>query len=114
MSTLKIVQGEDRVLNLHLTEEDSGADYNLTGATEITVKFKNADLSVLTRTYTASGGVTIVSAVAGKIEIALTDAQTALLYVGEGSIYCTVEFGSTKRIITEGLENSIEVVETPF
>lgn len=114
MSTLKIVQGEDRVLNLHLTEEDSGADYNLTGATEITVKFKNADLSVLTRTYTASGGVTIVSAVAGKIEIALTDTQTALLYVGEGSIYCTVEFGSTKRIITEGLENSIEVVETPF
>lgn len=114
MSTFKIVKGEDRIINLHLTEEDSGADYNLTSATEITVKFKKADLSVLTKTYTASGGVSIVSAVAGKIEVSLTDSETALLYVGEGSIYVTVEFGTTKRIITQGLENSIEVVETPF
>lgn len=114
MSTFKIVKGEDRILNIHLTEEDSGADYNLTGATEITVKFKNADLSVLTRTYTASGGVTIVSDVAGKIQVSLTDAQTSLLYIGEASIYVTVEFGSTKRIITKGLENSIEVLDTPF
>lgn len=114
MSTLKIVQGEDRTLNLHLTEEDSGADYNLTSVTEITVKFKKTDLSVLTKTYSASGGVTVVSAVAGKIEVVLSDSETALLKSGEQSIYCTVEFGTLKRIITKGLENSIEVLETPF
>lgn len=110
---LKIVKGEDRVLNIHISDEDTGGDYDLTSATEITVKFKKTDLSALSKTMGA-GAVSIVSAVAGKIQVTLTDTDTALLLVGDQDIYVEVDIGSAKRIVTEGLENSIEVIATPF
>ena len=111
--TLKIVKGEDRTINIHITEEDTTGDYNLTGATEITVKFKNQDGSVLSKTQTG-GAVSVVSAVAGKIQVTLTDTETALLYAGEQSPYVVVDVGSAKRIVTSGLENSVECEATPF
>lgn len=111
---VKVIKGEDRTLSIQLSDEDTGGYYDLTSATAISVCFKNADLSTLTKTL-ASGAVAIVSAVAGQITVALTDSETALLAADDAApIYVVVDVGSAKRIVTKGLEMALSVEAKPF
>lgn len=114
MNQLDIVQGEDRTLTIQLKNETTGELYDLTGYTEVVVAFKKTDGTVLNKTYSASGGVTVPAATSGKVQVVLTDANTALLKKGIQPIYITVDKGSDKRIVVKGLEKALNVMEKPF
>lgn len=111
---VKVIKGEDRTLSIQLSDEDTGGYYDLTTATAISVCFKNADLSTLTKTL-ASGAVALVSAVGGQITVALTDTETGLLYKADVvPIYVMIDVGVTRRIVTKGLEMALAVEAKPF
>lgn len=113
-SKVKVVKGEDRVLNFQISDEETKGYYDLTTATEITACFKNQDLSTLSKTLT-SGAVAIVSAVSGKLSVTLTDAETALMYADDSvAVYIMIDVGTTRRIVTKGLEMALSVEAKPF
>jgi hypothetical protein len=96
--------GEDRVLALRATvqsgcENQPALSYDLTGATEITVKLAKADNTFLLKKLTDSS-VAITSAINGQFTVALTDTETATLKTGENmSFDVEVEKGTDKRIV---------------
>ena len=111
---VKVIKGEDRTLSIQLSDEDTGGYYDLTSATALSVCFKNQDGSTLTKTL-VSGSVAIVSAASGKITVSLTDSETAQLYADDAMpIYVVIDVGSTKRIVTKGLEMALSVEAKPF
>lgn len=113
-SKVKVVKGEDRVLNFQISDEETQGYFDLTTATEITVCFKNQDLTTLSKTM-GGGAVSIVTAVAGKLSVTLTDTETALLYADDAvAIYIMIDVGTTRRIVTKGLEMAISVEAKPF
>lgn len=98
---LKIVQGEDRLIKLLLKKVNCGevSALKLTGASEISVIFKNADKSELIKLLTASD-VSIVDEYEGKIQVSLTDTETKALRVGENLDFkVKIDFGTETRII---------------
>lgn len=112
-NTIKIVKGEDKTLTIQLVKEEDKLFYDLTGYTTISVSFKKADSTALTKT--TANSVSVVSALAGKITVVLTDAETATLKEGELlPIYVTIDVGSTKTIVVSGLEKVLNVVSKPF
>lgn len=76
VTNLKLIQGEEISFTIALKNQD-GDPVDLTAAT-LSVKFDNADDTTLTITPAVSG-----SALLGKMTVALTEAQTLLLKVGE-------------------------------
>lgn len=113
-SKVKVIKGEDRVLNFQISDEDTQGYFDLTTATAITACFKNQDLTTLSKTL-ASGAVAIVTAIAGKLSVTLTDTETALMYADDAApVYIMIDVGSTRRIVTKGLEMALSVEEKPF
>ena len=83
MSTVTIVQGEDRTLNFQIKEIDSldvTTYMDLTGATEIELRLSNATTGYVS--FTLSGGeVTVLDAKNGSFKVRMSDTKTALLKV---------------------------------
>ena len=99
---IKIITGEDRngtrPITIRLTSESNGLPFDLTGVTEITVCFKNADSTDLSKTI--GSGVTVTNAAGGQFKVELDDLETALLNIGDNqNIEVAVEFGTQKTII---------------
>jgi len=80
---LSIVQGQDIEPLIYIIDEETCTPFDLTGVTEIRALFNKTDGTKLIKTYTLSGGVTIISDLGGKIKVTLTAANTALLKTGE-------------------------------
>lgn len=100
-NVLKIIQGEDRVIKMSLKQKscDEISALDLNTATEISVIFKNADKTELTKTLTGTD-VSVSNANQGKIQVSLTDTETQALRVGENQDFkVKVDFGSETRII---------------
>lgn len=77
VQAFNIIQGGKATLVVRLLNDQTQDPYDLTGVTALTTCFQNDDGSELM--LTLSSGISILSAVLGKIQIVLTSAQTALL-----------------------------------
>lgn len=75
-----IVQGGRTNFIVRLVDQDTGNIYPLTGATALSTCFENTDGTELM--LALGSGVSIIDAAAGKLQISLTSAQTALLRTG--------------------------------
>jgi hypothetical protein len=82
---VKIIQGEDKTITVRIDGE-SGDPVDLTNLTEASACFKLTDrtfLDVLLSSATANGSqISVVSAVLGKLQIALQDTDTATFSPG--------------------------------
>lgn len=95
MSSIKFSQGEDVEITVRL-RESTGDPLDLTTATDIHTCFLNLDGTKLA--LSVGSGVSVVSAVLGKILITVTAAQSALLRpVVNGDLEVTVDMPSNKR-----------------
>lgn len=86
---LEIIRGEERILPLKI-QKKNGDPFNISTADDITVRLKNADNSVLSKTLTG-GFVTVVDGPAGKFNVILSEAETTLLKKGTALDF-TVDF----------------------
>ena len=110
--SVKIIQGEDRLLTVLLKNSNSSA-YDLTGATEVAACFINKDDENSPIQKNLASGVTIVgSADCGKITIKLEETDTVLLEEGVQGFTVTVTeaSGDLRKI---NLPNTINV-EAPI
>lgn len=87
--SITVIAGEDRMMILRIVDKLTQEPFDLTAASAINARFKNADQTVLIKNLTA--GVAIVSAPAGKISVSLSATETALLNVRENQSF-EVEF----------------------
>lgn len=103
LETAEIVLGEDKTLYIRLVKTD-GTPYDLSGAT-IVVNMRKADGTILSKTGTIVG-----SALLGRLSVAYTAANTALLAPG---LLLTVEVKLTVSGVLTIVEipNSIDVVD---
>jgi len=79
---LELYLGDDWAIPFAVEKKNSGRPFNLTGITEASIAFKNADGTNLTKllsTYVSGNGVSITDAAAGLGLIEIPAAQTALL-----------------------------------
>lgn len=75
-----IIMGSDRTLTVRLIQNANGVPYDLSGATEIEFRFRNADGTVLSLKDTDDDTpVEVINAVAGQLACSVTAEQTALL-----------------------------------
>lgn len=83
--TYEFTQGDDVLMEVQMLNSLNGvtSPMDITLRDEIKAYFVNTDGTILTRTLSASGGITKVNAIAGIISITLTRAQTALIKSGE-------------------------------
>lgn len=79
--TFELEQGEDKNIVVHLIDRDTDEPVDLTGASGVKARFRKADGTVLEKTL--ASGVSILSIAGAKVQVALTDAETALLMVGD-------------------------------
>lgn len=86
---LEVIQGEERTLPLKI-QKKNGASFSLTGVSEITVKLKNQDGTVLSKTMTGLF-VTVIDAAAGRYTVLLSETETSLLKKGDRQDF-TVDF----------------------
>jgi hypothetical protein len=97
MSSVTIVQGEDRVLTFTIKEVDDKnvtTYMNLTGATEIEVRASNASSTYESFKLTDSE-VTVVDAEGGVFRVHMSDVKTALLKIQpEQNIEVIVDIGA--------------------
>lgn len=96
---LIIVQGEDRLITVRLENENQDA-IDLTPFDEITASFKRADNTVLEKKLSL-GGVTIPGSAPqnGKIQIGLTDTDTAALKAAKIDFELILDDGTERKII---------------
>lgn len=93
----EVIQGEDKTLSL-IVQRSNLSSFSLSGATEISARFRKADGTVLVKTLTGAG-VVIVDAPAGKFSVILTKVDTALLRVGAlQSFDVFFDFGAQRTI----------------
>jgi len=105
---IQIVKGEDKVIKISLVNSD-GSPFDLAGYTAITGSFQNADKTVLVKT------ATVISSDAGKIQLSLSDTETALLKeANRQAFYVTVDKGAARTVVIKGFETAISVVAKPF
>jgi hypothetical protein len=78
---IEIIRGESRTFSLKFVLKSNGDPYDLTGTTALKVQFPKDPTGSVDKTI--GSGVTITSAVAGKITVTLDIADTVLLKVGE-------------------------------
>lgn len=81
----EFTQGDDVLMSVQLMVDTNGTltPLDITNYDEIKAIFFNTDGTKLTRTLTASGGVTKTSVLGGVIAIEITRAQSALIKSGE-------------------------------
>lgn len=77
-----LIQGQTKAVKIKILSESSGDDFDLTGATGITAKFAKTDGTVLLKTLAASG-ITVTAEQCGRLEVSLTEADTAAMLVAE-------------------------------
>jgi hypothetical protein len=104
-----IIQGGKQLIVVRLVDKNTGDPYDLTGATAITTCFHNADGTELM--LGLGTGVTVLAPTFGKIQIALTAVQTALLTVAQLQ---TLEIAITfvSGIIKVQIPEAYNVVQT--
>lgn len=109
-----VVQGFDKILRVEL-KDTKGEPVDLTGVTEITATFLKTDLTCFTVSMTG-GGITLLSAAAGKFNITLLSADTALLAVSEIGGYSNIQISYTISGITSALQlvGVVQIVASLF
>lgn len=94
---IKIVQGEDKLIDIKIRDEKNDP-FDLTGYTTIAAKFKKADNSLLS--LAIGSGVTVLSAPLGRIQVLISDTQSATLKLGEFLDFeVQITIGTTTRIV---------------
>jgi hypothetical protein len=94
-----VIQGEDKSLVVHLVDAETEEPVDLTSATEIKARFRKADGTVLQKLL-STAGVAVVSIAGAKIEITLTEADTALLLLGSKQDFeVESQVGTTTTIV---------------
>ena len=101
--TSTVIQGEDRDLILRIVDKLTQIPFDLTQATAINARFAKADGTRLIKTV--GNGVTIISAPAGKIDVFLSAAETALLVAREEQSF------EVEIVVGTGLSSRITVVQ---
>lgn len=97
MLPYQIIQGGKASLVVRLVNGPTGDPYDLTGATAITSCFLNDDGSELMLALLS--GISVLNASAGKLQINLTAAQTALLRpLKLGTLEIAITFPSSDPI----------------
>lgn len=99
-----LIQGEDRTLVVRILKSDGcgGTEaYDLSGVTEVTAVFKKSDKTKLVKLLSLSE-VSIISPIAGKIQVNLSDTDTALLATGKNQDFALI------------LQSGLETREIPF
>lgn len=94
-----IIQGEDRDLFLRIVDKATNQPFDLTNASAVNARFKNADGTVLTKIL--GGGVSIVSALSGKITVSVYSPESILLKAREAQdfeIEIVLGLGGTARL----------------
>ena len=80
--------------------------YDLSGATEIQVRFKKSDGQALIKTLNTEspllGGVTVVNAIKGQLQVALSPSESGLLKLGERQDFTVIVFKGTVASVTSG------------
>lgn len=106
---VNIIQGARKDFTVRLNQSN-GDPYPLTGVTEIKTCLFNSDGSELMLSFTG-GAITIVNAAIGKLQVALTAAQTALLLVTDSAtLEVSVAFGGDP--VKAQIPNAYSVVAT--
>lgn len=100
----ELTLGDDWLIKCTARVKSSGDPFDLTGASALTVDFKNKDGTVLTKTL--GGGIVITSATLGKFEITVPASETALLRAGSAKIFPVVTI-TAKATTIRGMELSI-------
>lgn len=92
----QIIQGGKAIIPIRLTDQSTGDPYDFSPVTEIKTCFQNSDGTELMVTKTG-GAITVVgNPILGKLQIALTAAQTALLNeVDAGTLELAITVGSS-------------------
>jgi hypothetical protein len=93
--SINIIKGTDRQFNIRVVNKSSGDPVDLTGlsGSNISLKLPNEDETQLS--LTVGSGLTVVSATGGKIQVNVTDTQSALLKAKDGqSMELTIINGS--------------------
>lgn len=79
---IKVIRGSKKLINVFFIFDDTGRPFPLTGFTEIKFAFSKQVTGVLTKTYTNSGGVTVVGVPElGQVQVSLAEADTLLLKI---------------------------------
>lgn len=108
---LKIIKGTDVSLTLYIRDSDD-QPFSLSGATEIIAQFAKTDDSALEKKLSLTQ-VVVASASLGKITVALSDVDTALLKLGDDQNFqVIVDVSTTRKIAT--FEKLLEVVDSQF
>jgi len=96
---LTIVQGEDRLITVRLEDENQDA-INLSPFDEITASFKRADNTVMEKKLSLAEIVIPGAAPQnGKIQIILTDTDTAALKAAKIDFELILDDGTERKII---------------
>lgn len=107
----EVVKGADADLTIVIRTGDGDA-LDLTGASQVTVLFRKADKTALSKTLGANS-VSIVSAVRGRIVVTLNETETGGLYVMRNApIEVVVDFGATRKIAQ--IKAGLDVVDRLF
>lgn len=98
--SVNVIKGSDRTFNIRIINKSSGDPKSLSGISGSNLKLSipKDDGSVLE--LTEGSGLTVLSALGGKIQVSLTDAQTALLKAKDcQSMELTIIEGSVTSIV---------------
>lgn len=105
-----IVQGEDRDVYLRIIDKKTEEAFDLTNASAINARFKNADDSVLVKTL--STGVSKVASTSGKIAVSITASESLLLKAREAQDFeleIMIGAGSASKITVVQFLQSLTV-----
>lgn len=105
---IELTKGDDESFKIYL-EDEEGHPYDLTGCTEISMKLKKADLSILELLKSLSN-ITILEAKAGLIEISIANADTSLLKEVQKTTFNVVVTLPGPVIKTAKFPNALSVV----
>lgn len=107
---INIVKGQDKTFTIYIRDK-YGNPVDLTNATGITFRMGNQDGSTFSDTL--SGGVSILTALIGKIQVVISDTNTALFLAGK-NLACElfIDFSATRKIVQ--IENAVNVYAKKF
>lgn len=112
---ISVIRGSDREIDIRISAAGpcgAGDPFDLSSASAIKALFRKSDETVLTVSI-VSGGVSVVSAVAGKIKIILSDTDTSSLLVGDAqSFEVEILVGANTYIVQ--FKNKLNVVDRVF
>ena len=105
-NTIEINRGEDKTISLRIRDSvNDPIDLTTLSAATATFKGETSDVSV-----TLGSGITVENAVLGKIQVVLTETQSALLKVGNNQDFSIcLEFGAD--IKKKKLPRAINVID---